>query len=119
MWGLVKISPSADTKDDEPFGARAEESRTWSSHAWSGANPYLAFTLSTGKWLNSHMPSSAKARLPKPSIRMHRKRTKRVFMKTPDTDPPHRARALSSAQGIRDEVSKTISACLKQRPGSG
>src|SRR5208283_1709322 len=63
MWWLVKISPSGETNDEDPFGARADDSRTWSSHSCDVSNPYFAFTLSLGNALNSHIPSSAKAKL--------------------------------------------------------
>src|SRR5215475_5548621 len=55
------MRPSALTNEEEPVGARAEESRTWSSHSCEGENPYVAWTLSLGKASKSHIPSSAKA----------------------------------------------------------
>src|SRR5207237_10452695 len=57
---FVKVRPSGETNDPEPpLLKRSDDSRTWSSHCWVGAKPYLAWTFCLGKALYSHMPSSA------------------------------------------------------------
>ena len=49
-----------ETNDPEPpLLNRTEPRRTWSSQSWVGSNPYFALTLSLGKALKSHIPSSA------------------------------------------------------------
>src|SRR4051812_32689553 len=65
QWWLVITSPSAETKlPEQPPARRAEERRTWSSHAWSGAKPYFLLTACEGKLLKVHIPSSARAAEP-------------------------------------------------------
>src|ERR1019366_4799068 len=106
MWWLVKIRPSAETNEDDPFGARAEESRTWSSHSCDGSNPYLAFTLSLGNALNNHIPSSAKARLLSVREKRNRKATMRLVMMAPDAAKP-RSKWPGPRQGL-DAISKLL-----------
>ena len=51
-WWLVRTSPVSDTKEPEPpLLNRTEASRTWSSQAWSGAQPYFCFKDLTGMLL--------------------------------------------------------------------
>src|SRR5664279_5594397 len=99
MWWLVKIRPSGDTNDDDPFGARADERRTWSSHSCDGSNPYLALTLSLGNSLNSHIPSSAKAKLLTVRERANRRAKVRLIMMAPEAAKPRECSpALGSAE---------------------
>ncbi len=59
---LVKISPSGETKlAEQPPVSRTAASRTRSSQAWSGAQPWTDLTFADGKASKAHMPSSARA----------------------------------------------------------
>src|SRR6516225_7220207 len=90
MWWLVKMRPSGETNEEEPFGARADDKRTWSSHSCDGSKPYFAFTLSLGKALNSHIPWSAKAMLAVLTARTKKRRQLlfRLVMRTPQVAGP-------------------------------
>src|SRR5262249_20206464 len=60
QWWLVITSPSGETKlPEHPCPSRTEESRTWSSHDWSGSNPYDFCTAALGKFSKVLIPSSA------------------------------------------------------------
>src|SRR5262245_54903098 len=62
QWWLVITSPSAETKlAEQPWARRAEDRRTCSSQASSTLTPYFCLTLSLGKLLKVHIPSSARA----------------------------------------------------------
>ena len=73
QWWLVSTRPSGETKlAEQPWASRADDSRTWSSHFWSTLTPYFCLTLSAGKLLNVHMPSSARAAPGEPAMRRER-----------------------------------------------
>src|SRR5438046_811471 len=62
QWWLVITSPLGETKlAEQPPAMRADESRTWSSHASLTWTPYFCLICSRGGWLKVHMPSSARA----------------------------------------------------------
>src|SRR5262245_52388169 len=61
-WWLVRTSPLSETNEPEPpLLKRTDASRTWSSHAWSGAQPYFCLSCLTGTLLYGHIPPSATA----------------------------------------------------------
>src|SRR5262245_47113640 len=63
QWWLVITNPSADTKlAEHPCASRAEDSRRCSSHLSSTDTLYFCFSLSLGKLLYVHIPSSARTR---------------------------------------------------------
>src|SRR5262245_59774340 len=65
-WWLVITSPSGETKlADPPAPKRTEAFCRCSSHFASGAKPWRYSRSLVGGALNSHMPSSARARVAK------------------------------------------------------
>ena len=57
---ITSTSPLGETRlAEQPSASRTEDNRTWSSHSLVGENPYFALSLSLGKLLKVHMPSSA------------------------------------------------------------
>src|SRR5687768_6659535 len=87
QWWFVITSPSRDTKlAEQPCASRADESRRWSSHLSSTATPYFCWSLSLGKLLYVHIPSSA-AVVRGASVRARSTaETTRVMLRPPDSE---------------------------------
>src|SRR4051812_1188429 len=70
-WWLVITRPSAETNDPEPpLLNRTADDRRCSIQSGVGSKPYFSLSVSSGRLLKTHIPSSACTRPPENSAIM-------------------------------------------------